>query len=266
MKSSRDSTPIKSIWRKAATSFAVEVDGSIRELRIVRTRFGAFTIFLDESPLEPELKIPASYFSAKEVRLPDGSSLWISPWGASGWSVKHNGIPLKRTSGVKPILVLALVVLIGTFGSAQLSLYIFGRLNEPQWKKSPPPPWAYLTSSADGRSRFFIYTKEIRKRPEVAGVTVLFRDQTVASGESANADVPKDDDFTAVRNFICDPGRDGYALSATLRGFSGRQIPVTIPPDSDLPKMLATRDFAQIQPGTVIAEAHRAACYLAGYR
>lgn len=83
----------------------------------------------------------------------------------------------------------------------------------------------------------------------------------MASGESASADIPKDDDFTAVRNFIRDPGRHGYALSATLRGFSGRQMPDAIPPDGELPRLLATRDFVEIRPGTVIADAHQAACY-----
>ena len=190
----------------------------------------------------------------------------VQPPQAFGWSVKHGGIPLKRKSSIKPVIASAAVVIVAGIGGAMLGPYIVGKLNEPQWEKSPPPRWAYVTGSADGRSRFFVYTRDIRKRPEVQGVTVLFRTQTAASGEPANADIPKDDDYTAVRNFICDPGREGFARSVFLRGFSGSKLPETIPPDSDLPRLVATRDVTDIRPGTVIAEAHHAACYLAGYR
>lgn len=52
------------------------------------------------------------------------SYLTVSAWGAFGWSVKQNGVPLKRTSSIKPLIVSAAVVMIAAIGGALLGPYI----------------------------------------------------------------------------------------------------------------------------------------------
>jgi hypothetical protein len=255
------------LWRKGAISFRVDFTGHIAELVIVRTSFGAFSLLLDGVPLNTQLKVPKILVSAQDVPLPDGSILRVSPWGAFGWKLKRNGVKISPVSKkpvlVQTVLIVAIVAIVG-FGAGLLAWW----LQRPDWKKSDPPVWAYLTTStADtGKTRWFINTKAIRKNGSSSTVKVLLRQQTVAASESEYADVPKDDEYTTVQNFTCDPGKQGYDLSAILRGFSGKQLPGTIPPDSELPRALAWRDFVQVRPGSIIAEAREAACFLAGYR
>jgi len=258
---------LKTLWRKGAMSFKVDMNGSEHELRIIKTSFGAFTVFLDQTQLDPPLKVPKIFTSAQEIGLPDGSSVRISAWGAFGWTLERNGLKLRAVSR-KPVLVQTLLVMVFALIVGAGTGYSVWWMQRPEWKKANPPAWAFFaTSSGDsGKARWFINTKVLRKDDASQTVEVLMRHQTVASREAEKDDIPKDDEYTSVENFTCDPRRQGYDLSANLKGYTGKQIPETIPPQSELPRALAWRDFAQIQPGTIIAEAREAACYLAGYQ
>jgi len=255
------------MWRKGATSFRVDLNGKLHELQIVRTSLGAFTVYLDHVPLDVELKVPRIFISAQEVPLPDGSVIRVSAWGVFGWSLKRNGVRLRAVSH-KPVLVQTLLVLLFASIVGLGTGYSIWWFQRPEWKKADPPVWSFFASSSgdSGKSRWFINTRAIRRNGPNRSVKVLMRHQTVAVGESDGADIPKDDEYTSVQNFTCDPNKQGYDLSANLKGFSGKEIPDTLPPDSELPRALAWRDFSQIRPGSIIAEAREAACFLAGYR
>jgi hypothetical protein len=256
---------LKRIWQKSTLSYAVETGGRVCELQIVRVGITAFRAYLDSSPLDPELRIPRLFFSAATLPLPDGSALKVSAWGAWGWSVKKNGVALACTSKKRFIaqvaLVLGALVVLG-IGAALLAWF-----NRPEWQRANPPAWVYLgtSSGTSGSTRWFLNTKALRKDPKRQGVMALIRGQAVAPGEPERADIPKKDEATAVQNFTCDRGREGYDISARLYTFD-EQVPTAIPPDSDLPKGVAWSALVDVRAGTIIADAREAACYLAEYR
>ncbi|NOT62004.1 MAG: hypothetical protein HOP19_17455 [Acidobacteria bacterium] len=133
---------------------------------------------------------------------------------------------------------------------------------QPDWQKPEPPVWALVGSSTGERpTRVFIHTKAFRKSPEHPGVRALLRFQPIADGSAESAE-----EFASVQNFTCVPSQEGYKLTAQLAFYSGQRIPNELPSEEQLPKALAWRDFTDVVPGGVFAEARKAACYLAGYK
>lgn len=88
----------KNMW--PTSSFEVEVENSSCEFQIVRTGISTYTLFLDGVSLDAQLTIPKIYFSAQDVRLPDGSTVTVRALGPFGWSAKRNGLKLSHISGL----------------------------------------------------------------------------------------------------------------------------------------------------------------------
>ncbi|MGE3509230.1 MAG: hypothetical protein AB7N65_10140 [Vicinamibacterales bacterium] len=137
----------------------------------------------------------------------------------------------------------------------------------PAWKSDNPPLWALVATGTNerGQARWFINTRAIRKDNAERTVKVLVRMQTVAQGESTNSDVPKSDDQTSVQNFTCDPKKQGYDISATLRSYLGNEAPSEIPPDSELPRAVAYRQLLEVKRGLIMYDVREAACFLARF-
>jgi hypothetical protein len=176
--------------------------------------------------------------------------------------------PRKRPLRVAEAAAVPVVAVAIALGAAKSFLWP----EEEDWMKSPPPVWAFLGTSQHNwgeqrwEQRWFLNTQALRKQESDRTVQALLRSQVALGGEPSRVDVPKNDDYTAVQNFQCRAGDEGYDVSATMWYFSGLPVPNSLPSDSELRRVFRHSDFLQISPGTIIARARVAACALAGYK
>jgi hypothetical protein len=139
----------------------------------------------------------------------------------------------------------------------------------PDWRKPNPPLWAYVTSSqpepGDRARRFFINTKPSPDPPDQ--VEVLVRSQAIYSGEAKDADIPKDDESTAVIAYGCNEQSQTYYLAPRRLSFSGKDWPNVVPPT---PEAISFRQYVEglkpIESGTVDEVMRAAACFLVAPR
>lgn len=239
----------KNTWR---TSFEAEVENSICEFQIVRTGITTYNVFLDGAPLDARLTIPSIYFSSQDVRLPDGSIVTVR-LGPFGWSAKRNGSKLSRISR-SPVAVA--ISMFGALVLVLIALVVFDPFSSPpEYERSNPPVWAFLTTTEDGH-RWFINTQAVRRRIATAQVEVLIRE--AFSGENEN---------TTVELLTCDPKAELYTVMVNMKTFKGKSFPSELPPDSELYGG-AMQNFSRsrITEGTVSTPIWNAACFLGFHR